>query len=281
MTIKKDAEKVFDFGEKKKEKVKDRDTQKWVELEVWQSPKYLQSKKKAIELIEKGNYGLDEADFWILMNKGGEKMVYSGLIISHDGCLKINDQLDEKLKFEPESAVIYKDEAGGKSVVMSYINSAQKIYEFGEISPNNCKNEYPYAMVLKRLFDRVVLRTSKIGFFGIYSVSESDSFTKKEEGEEKQKDELKSDRKRLGDAIGDDMQQMQRAENERQFKKIKEDVEACGSLSELQALWEKSKKAINALLKYCNKDDTDLYLTLFRAKEAMKESLNPSEEQNP
>lgn len=266
MTQKKEAEKVFDFGEKKKEKVKDRDSQKWLELEVWQSPKYLQSKKKAIELIEKGNYGLDEADFWILMNKGGEKMVYSGLIISHDGCLKINDQLDEKLKFEPESTAIYKDEAGGKSVVMSYINSAQGIYEFGEISPNNCKNEYPYAMVLKRLFDRVVLRTSKIGFFGIYSVSESDSFTKKEEVEERQKDEPKSDRKRLADAIGDDMQEMQRAENEKQFQRIKDLVESCGSLEELQGVWETNAKPIASMKKYAG----NIYELLLEAKDVMK-----------
>ena len=31
-----------------------------------ESPKYLEGKKKAIELIDKTEYGLTEADFWIL-----------------------------------------------------------------------------------------------------------------------------------------------------------------------------------------------------------------------
>ena len=41
---------------------------------------------------------MSEADFWILMNrtKAGDKMLYSGLIISHNGCLKINDNLPDE-----------------------------------------------------------------------------------------------------------------------------------------------------------------------------------------
>ena len=76
----------YNFGEKEEEQG----------LEVWQSPKYRESKKKAIEMIESGKYDLSEADFWILMNKtrSGETMAYTGLIISHNGCLKINDKLD-------------------------------------------------------------------------------------------------------------------------------------------------------------------------------------------
>lgn len=88
----------------------------------------------------------------------------------------------------------------------------------------------------------------------------------------------KDDRKRLADAVRDEMPQMQRTENEKQFKKIKIDIESCGSLSELQAVWEKNKKAINSLLKYCNKDEGDLYQILLISKDEMKESLNPQEE---
>lgn len=49
------------FGEKAKEG----------EIEVWQSPKYLESRSKAIELINSNEYKgvLLESDFWILMNK--------------------------------------------------------------------------------------------------------------------------------------------------------------------------------------------------------------------
>lgn len=145
-------------------------------LPVWQSPKYKSSKEKAIELIESKKYGLDESDFWILMNstKSG-KMMYTGLIISHNGCLKINSALEENLQFKPSCVEMVRDD-GEKSKVMKYVSDDQGVFEFGEISPNNCKNDYPYAMVLKRLMDRVILKNSKVGFFGIYSDSEMEDF---------------------------------------------------------------------------------------------------------
>ena len=174
----KETTKEYLFDEKKKEKWKNAQTGQYEDLEVYQTPKYLQSKKKAIELIEKGDYSLDEGDFWILKNKGGSKLCYTGLIISHNGCLKINHKLEEKLKFKPSSVSFVKDEAE-KIKVMQYINDEQGVYEFGEISPKNCQNDYPYAMVLKRLMDRVILKNSAVGFFGIYSDSESEDFKEK------------------------------------------------------------------------------------------------------
>ena len=170
--------KEYSFEEKKKEKWKNSKTGDYEDLEVYQTPKYLQSKKKAIELIEKGDYSLDEGDFWILKNKSGSKLCYTGLIISHNGCLKINHKLEDKLKFKPSSVSFVKDEAE-KIKVMQYINDEQGVYEFGEISPKNCQNDYPYAMVLKRLMDRVILKNSAVGFFGIYSDSESEDFKEK------------------------------------------------------------------------------------------------------
>mgnify|MGYP003150254633 CR=1 FL=1 len=154
----------YNFGEKIEEYNPRANDGKGQTVSVWQSPKYIESKKKAVELIESGKYGLQTSDFWILMNgtKSG-KMMYSGLIISHTGCLKINDQLSKEAKFSPSSVNFVKDD-DYKCKVMSYINDSQGIYEFGEISPKNCKNEYPYAMVLKRLMDRVILKNSKIGF---------------------------------------------------------------------------------------------------------------------
>ena len=144
------------------------------EIPVFKTPKYQEAKKKAIEIIESKKYGVTEADFWILMNatKSG-KMAYNGLIISHNGCLKINDSLDNK--FNPES--VWHDKEGyGSSLVFHYADKEQGIYEVGEISKSNCQNEYPYAMAFKRLFDRVVLKLSKLAYSGIYSDSESDEF---------------------------------------------------------------------------------------------------------
>lgn len=152
-------------------------------IPVWQSSKYKEAKKKAIELIEKKEYGLTEADFWILMNetKTG-KMQYTGLIISHNGCLKINDKLKEELKFNPGCVTIDK-EGYNNSLVYTYINEKQGLYEVGEISKENCKNSYPYAMALKRCFDRVVLKNSRLAYESIYSDSEGADITKENEEE--------------------------------------------------------------------------------------------------
>lgn len=161
------------FNEQKEEY----SSKKGEKVPVLQSTKYVQAKKRAIELIEKKEYGLTEADFWILMNetKAGE-MQYTGLIISHNGCLKINDKLEESKKFNPESVTVDKD-GYGDTLVFTYINKEQGLYETGEVSKSNCKNSYPYAMALKRCFDRVVLKNSKLAYESIYSDSEGADLT--------------------------------------------------------------------------------------------------------
>lgn len=176
------SKKTYNFGEKKTEYSASAKAQ----VDVWQSPKYLQSKKKVIEMLESEQYKdvLEESDFWILMNatKNG-KMAYTGLIISHNGCLKINDVLEDSLKFDPDSLELDK-EGYNDSLVYSYCNKAQGIYEVGEVSKANCKNAYPYAMAYKRLFDRVVLKNSKLAYAGVYSDSEAEEFKKEEQPEE-------------------------------------------------------------------------------------------------
>lgn len=160
---------IHDFGEKTEEfSVKQNK-----KLRVWQSPKYEQSRKKAIEIIEKYD-NIGDGDFWILMNetKNGS-MAYTGLIISHNACLKINDHLESK--FVPSCVTL--DKSGyNESLVYTYCNDDQGIYEVGEVSKGNCKNAYPYAMAYKRLFDRVVLKLSKLAYDGVYSDSEADEF---------------------------------------------------------------------------------------------------------
>lgn len=155
-------------------------------LPVWKTSNYEAAKQKAIEIIESGKYGVKESDFWILMNATkNEKMAYTGLIISHNGCLKINDSLESK--FNPDCVSLDKEGYNG-SLVYSYCNSEQGIFEVGEVSSKNCKNEYPYAMAFKRLFDRVVLKLSKLAYNGIYSDSESEEFSQQLNPDEK-KDE--------------------------------------------------------------------------------------------
>ena len=149
------------------------------EIPVVISNKYKEAKKKAIELIESNKYGLTEADFWILMNETKiGKMMYTTLILSHNGCLKINDNLSSK--FNPDEVEIIENGYKGE-LVFKYQDKEQGIFEVGEVSEKNCKNDYPYAMALKRCFDRVVLKLSKLAFSGIMSDSEAEDTNKQEE----------------------------------------------------------------------------------------------------
>lgn len=163
------------FGEKDYENIRGQ------KLPVWKSPKYEETKKKAIELIENETYKgvLNDGDFWILMNttKNGN-VAYTGLIISHNACLKINDVLPVEKRFKPSCFTIQLEEYR-KGLIGIYCD--EDIYEIGEVNDVNCKNDYPYAMCLKRCFDRVVLKKSGIAQWGIYSDSEADEFKEKYE----------------------------------------------------------------------------------------------------
>ena len=169
------------------EKITEYSTKQRKDIPVWVSPKYTQSREKAIEIIE-AYEDITEGDFWILMNetKTG-KMAYTGLIISHNGCLKLNDHLSEDLQFKPSCMSLDKDGYGG-SLVYTYVNDKQGLYEVGEVSKANCKNSYPYAMALKRCFDRVVLKNSKLAYSGVYSDSEADEFAERIEEPETQEE---------------------------------------------------------------------------------------------
>lgn len=169
----------YNFGEKKEEY----SPKAGKNVPVWQSPKYEQTKKKVIEMLESDQYKgvLEESDFWILMNatKSG-KMAYTGLIISHNGCLKINDVLPEEKKFRPDCVSIDKEGYNG-SLVFFYDCVEQGIFEVGEVNGKNCSNAYVYAMALKRLMDRVILKNSRLAYAGVYSDSEAEEFKKPEE----------------------------------------------------------------------------------------------------
>ena len=179
---------AYTFGEKKTEY----NAKLGKDCEVFITPKYKEAKKKAIETLESDLYKnvLTEGDFWILMNatKTG-KMAYTGLIISHNGCLKINDALPADKRFKPSSVSLTETGYNG-SLVYTYINDEQGIYEVGEVSAKNCTNAYPYAMALKRCMDRVILKSSKLAYSGIYSDSEAEEF-KNEPTETPVKDEPK------------------------------------------------------------------------------------------
>lgn len=180
------------FNEKKQEYSK----KQGKNIDVWQSPKYLEAKQKAEELIKSNKYDLTEGDFWILMNetKNGT-MGYTGLIISHNGCLKINDKLENKIN--PKCFTVEK-EGYKNSLVYTYCD--EEVYEVGEVSTDNCKNDYPYAMAFKRCFDRAVLKKCKLAYAGVYSDSEADEFSKKDDQEEVEDEKIT---KKQADALHD------------------------------------------------------------------------------
>ena len=151
-----------------------------------ESTKYLERKKKAIELIDKTEHGLTEADCWILKTYSAKTVTYAGLIISHNGCLKINDKLAAEAKFVPSCVSWVRNGAG--DLVLQYLNDKQGLLEFGEASIKNCTNAYPFAMVLKRLQDRVILKNSKIAFSGIMSEVESEEFKRPERPEREEQE---------------------------------------------------------------------------------------------
>ena len=167
------------------------------EVPVIKTPKYEESRDKAKEIINKGVYGVTEGDFWILKNatKTG-KIQYTGLIISHAGCLKINDALPEHLRVDPECFSVDKN-GWGDSLVYTYCNKTQGIYEVGEVNSDNIQMNYPYAMAFKRCFDRVVLKITKLNYAGIYSEVEAAEFAQSAPPEEPKPEEPKSALKTL------------------------------------------------------------------------------------
>lgn len=187
------AKKNYDFNEKAEEF----NAKLGKSVPVTITPRYKEAKTKAIEMLESDMYKdvLSSSDFWILMNatKNG-KMAYTGLIISHNGCLKINDALPIEKRFNPEAVTLDKEGFNG-SLVYSYSCASQGIYEVGEVSKANCSNAYPYAMALKRLMDRVILKNSKLAYSGIYSDSEAEEFREpdREAPKEEKKEEEKND----------------------------------------------------------------------------------------
>ena len=227
-------ENKYDFGEKEKEVLNG------IELPVWQSPKYKEAKKGVIDILESEKYKnvLDVSDFWILMNTYANKtkMMYTGLIISHNGCLKINDLLENK--FNPNCLTLDK-EGYNNSLVYTYKD--EDVYEVGEVSKENCKNNYPYAMALKRCFDRVVLKKCKLAYKGIYSDSEADEFS--------EKIEQKEDNIEYEQATAEQIKIINKYYNEKTIKKILEHYEVDSierlSIEDASELIKSIKNAIN------------------------------------
>ena len=120
---------------------------------------------KVLELLKEVNLTQHQAGWdchgtWVMYHKAAEKL--AGY---------------KKLKFDkPE---IIHQNVSQKEVVLLVTGHCNGISEwsFGEATPSNNKNAYPYAMAEKRAIDRVILKL--IGIHGyMYSEIEADDFKK-------------------------------------------------------------------------------------------------------
>lgn len=159
------------FGEK---------TTDWLDgytLPVEWSPKYETARKAAEEAIKK--YGLSENDFWIKkrLSYKRDKIVYENMIMSYAACLKVNEKLPEKKKFNPEC--VSQGTGADEGVLFLYRSKEQGVFVTGEASRYNIGYcPYPGASAEKRVFCRVVTRLAGLYAVGIYSEAESDDFTR-------------------------------------------------------------------------------------------------------
>ena len=132
--------------------------------------KFLEGEKQATELIQSGKYGLTPSDFWVLKTSSKDNSViyYTAVCMTHIGCMKVNDSLPIELRYDPSAVEGPFDESYNEGLNMYYKSPKQGIWEVAEVCKANLQNgSYPYAMLSKRLFDRVVLRLSKLAFSGI------------------------------------------------------------------------------------------------------------------
>jgi hypothetical protein len=82
-----------------------------------------------------------------------------------------------KIKFAPPLIVESSSEKKTVVVLVEAVLGDKTEWSFGEASPANNKNAYPYAMAEKRAKDRVAIKL--LGLYGIYSEEEADAFKEK------------------------------------------------------------------------------------------------------
>lgn len=123
--------------------------------------------KKVVELLEKVGLTQDQA----MWNCHGTWVMY------HKACEKIAAHM--KVKFSPPE-MVYCNVDKNQAVILvtgEWNNIIE--WSYGEATPQNNKNVYPFAMAEKRAKDRVILKL--LGFHGdVYTDSEFDDQVQKE-----------------------------------------------------------------------------------------------------
>lgn len=113
------------------------------------------------------------------------------------------------IKFDPPQMIVNDYEKGIVVVMVSATNGVLNEWSFGEVSPKNNKNAYPYAMAEKRAKDRAALKL--LGMAGlVYSEEEADDF--------------KAAKPAPAEPANDDPKKISAAEQKRQLEQVKEDL---------------------------------------------------------
>ena len=119
-------------------------------------------------------------------------------------------------------------------------------------------------MVLKRLMDRVILKNSKVGFFGIYSDSESEDFKEKLEPEKDTKE--KSVVKKISNVIDEDSKEILNTMNKESSSIIINALSEATSKDSLDEIYNEYKPDMAKLYKY--------NVTLFNEVKQFKKDLS-------
>jgi len=121
------------------------------------------------EMYEK--YNLEPADIFVI--KFGAKGIP---IITRTGVEKIQSRLGISVSLELQ----YHSEDLKTAIIKAVGKLDNTVIEtFGEVSPSNCKQNYPIAIAEKRALARVVLKLSGAYSEGIFSEDESEDFKQK------------------------------------------------------------------------------------------------------
>lgn len=96
------------------------------------------------------------------------------------------------IEFSPPEMIVNDPQSKTVVVMVSGKIKDRTEWSFGEVSPNNNKNSYPYAMAEKRAKDRVALKL--LGMSGmVYSEEEADDFKESKPGQTQSSAALKRD----------------------------------------------------------------------------------------
>jgi len=111
-------------------------------------------------------FGLDKDSVW---------NCHGTTVFTHAACEKIASELEIQFG-KPE--IIRNDGNEVVLLVSGFLSKGGSEWSFGEVSSNNNKNAYPFAMAEKRGKDRVILKLAKLSELGVHSDVESDDFNK-------------------------------------------------------------------------------------------------------